>query len=194
MPRPSKDEKPVSGRVEIPEVPLRPASVSRKGLLLLVMYVLGIPVFLVMLIPPITGGWILLHQYILYRTDERWHEFSLFEFATQTLDEELAGNLGWPELAACNRFREAVAPGPTAGGEVPEGCPQLSPWQSWLLHPAAYPEWHRRVERVLRAVPVSSVLFFFGLLLAFLLRLFGTDWKPRLPHFSSARSPGNEVS
>ena len=65
----------------------------------------------------------------------------------------------------------------SCSGRATQECPQLGPAQSWLLHPASSSEWHRRVAGASTAVPVSSLLFFFGLILSFLFRLFGADWK-----------------
>ena len=179
MPQPSRDEKPISDGGRMAEVPRRLASASRKGLLMLAMFALGVPVFLVLLGPPIAGGWILVQQYALYRDDGRWREFSLFELTTLTLDEKLAANLRWPGLTACYGFRETQGAGPA--GRAAQECPHLGPAQSWLLHPTSSSEWHRRVAGVSRAVPVSSLLFFLGLVLSFLLRLFGANWKFRSP-------------
>ena len=173
----------------MPVAPRRLVSASRKWLLMLAMFALGIPVFFVMLGPPIAGGWILWRQYALYREDGRWRAFSLLELATLTLDENLAANLRWPGLAACKGFRETQMAGPSE--RATQECPQLGPAQSWLLHPPSSSEWHRRVAGAFRAVPVSSLLFFLGLILSFLLRLFGGDWKlrsssPPAPASSSA--------
>lgn len=193
MPRPPHDEETKSNTGGMPVVPRRLVSGSRKGLLMLVMFALGIPVFFVMLAPPLAGGWILWQQYALYRDDGRWREFSLFELATLTLDENLAANLHWPGLAVCNGLLEAAPPGPNGAGALEraaEECPQPSPAQSWLLHPPSSPEWPKRVAGGFRAVPVSSLLFFFGLVLSFLLRLYGANWKLRSPSpFAPESSP-----
>ena len=79
MPRPPHNQEPLSdgGVMPAPEAPRRLVSASRKWLLMLVMFALGIPVFLVMLGPPIAAGWILWQQYALYRDDGRWRAFSL---------------------------------------------------------------------------------------------------------------------
>jgi hypothetical protein len=153
---------------------------------MLVMFVLGAPVFLVMLGPPIAGGWILWYQYALYRDDGRWREFSFFELTTLTLDKNLAADLRWPGLAVCNGFPETESA--VASEQSTQECPQLGPAQSWLLQPPPFSEWHRRVAGVFRVVPVSSVLFFLGLALSFFLRLGGLDWKLRPPPPAPASS------
>ena len=179
MSRPPHDEEPIADGGGMPHSPHRLVFASRKWLLMLVMFTLGAPVFLVMLGPPIAGGWILWHQFALYQDDGRWHAFSFFELTTLTLDEDLAGKLRWPGLAVCNGFPGTQS---AEGSEQTTGeCPQLGPAQSWLLHPPPSAEWHGPVAGVFRAVPVSSVLFLLGLVLSFLFRLGGLDWKLRAP-------------
>jgi hypothetical protein len=191
MHRPPHDEVPITNGGGMPNAPHRLVFASRKWLLMLVMFVLGAPVFLVMIGPPIAGGWILWHQYALYRDDGRWREFSFFELTTLTLDKDLAANLRWPGLAVCDGFSGAESAG--ASERSTQECPQLGPAQFWLLHPPPFSKWPGRVAGVFRAVPVSSALFFLGLVLASFLRLGGLDWKlrpppPALPAGSSAAS------
>ena len=165
---------PISGRRERQVDPTKYVFTSRRWLLLLVMYTLGLPVFFAILIPPAIGGWILWHQYTLYREEGRWHEFSLYGLSTLTLNENLAARLGVPGLAACSAYPPTVLP------SVPsEECPQLGPWQSWLLHPTTYPQWHTRAKGLSDSIPVSSVCFLIGLILSFVLQFFGMDWRFR---------------
>ena len=114
MPESNQSEEPISGRGEKQVVPSRYVFASRRWLLLLVMYTLGLPVFFAILIPPAIGGWILWHQYALYREEGRWHEFSLYGLATLTLDERIATRLGWPSLAGCGGYQSAVPTSPNS--------------------------------------------------------------------------------
>ena len=200
MPQPPEEEQGLASG-ETPKEPRLRDSSNRKWVLYLVMLVLGLPVVFVMLAPPFAGGWILWNQIALYRQDEGWREFSLFDLATGTVEPELAANIRWPGLAVCNEFRGADTFG--NAGRPPSGrdptCPQLGPWQSWLLSPASFPEWHRRVAGAFRFVPVSSLLFLFGLMLSYLLRLFGADWRfrtapPAPPPVSSSATPAELTS
>ena len=179
MPLPPHDEEPRPDNGGMPAEPPRPVFSSRKWLIMLAMFTLGAPVFLVMLGPPIAGGWILWHQVALYRDDGRWHRFSFFELMTLTVDDDLAANLRWPGLAVCRGFSETQRDGDSE--QASEECPQLGPAQTWLLHPPPSSEWHASVAGVFRAVPVSSALFLLGLVLSFLLQMAGLDWKPRSP-------------
>lgn len=183
MPESQQVEEPISGSGEKPVDPARFVFTSRKWLLLLVMYTLGLPVFFAVLAPPAAGSWILWHQYALYREQGRWHEFSLYGLATLTLDGNLAERLAWPGLAACEGYQSVVlGTEPSNAGpseSASRDCPQLGPWQSWLLHPTSYPVWHMRVERLFRSIPVSSVFFLIGLMLSFVLQFFGMDWRFR---------------
>ena len=201
MPPLPEEGKPISGSGKMPERPSRRVSLIRRQMLFLAMFILGLPVILVMLGPPLVGSWILWRQFALFQEDGQWHRFSLFELATRTADQKLAVSLGWPSLAVCNEFQETAGSGSSAGVLPSEqfhpNCSELGPWQSWLLRPASLLAWHRRVAGVFRFVPVSSALFLLGLISSYLLRLFGTDWRflggpPEPPPLGgSARSPGN---
>ena len=183
MPESHHGEEPLSGKDNQQANPARYVFASRRWLLLLVMYILGLPVFFAILVPPSVGGWILWHQYALYREEGRWHEFSLYRLATLTVDEGLTARLLWPGLAACTEYRSDVpstgSSGPDLSQAASEECPQLGPWQSWLLHPSVYPQWHTRAKGLLESIPVSSVFFLIGLLLSFVLQFFGMDWRFR---------------
>ena len=184
MPSTPEDEK-MAGKGGTPEQPIPPAQFAfqRKFLLIVGMVVLGLPVFLVLLSPPLVGAWILWHQFALYENDARWRPFSVSEWVTYTVDQDLAENLGWPGLASCNQFR-ALAVSDSGGGvldteQMPRGCPELGPWQSWLLKPTALFGWHRYLAPILQTIPISSLLFLLGLMVAYLLRFFGWRWRRR---------------
>jgi hypothetical protein len=171
------------GRKPEPMPAPSPYASPKKLLLIFAMIVLGLPVFLVLLAPPVAGSWILGHQFILYRNDARWRPFSVFEWATGTADRDLAANLGRPELASCNEFRATAGSDSTArvptSEQIQQACPALSPWQAWLLSPTAWLGLHRYLAPVLRVIPVSSLLFLLGAIAAYLLRLVGLEWRSR---------------
>jgi hypothetical protein len=147
------------------------------------MIVLGLPVSVALLAPAGAGAWILWHQFAAYRTAARWRPFSVFEWATHTVDWDLAANLGRPELASCNEFRATAGSDSTArvptSEQIQRGCPDLSPWQAWLLSPTAWLGLHRYLAPLLRFIPVSSLLFLLGAIVAYLLRLIGLEWRAR---------------
>lgn len=170
------------GRPEQPIPPVQPAF-QRKLLLILGMAVLGLPVFLVLLGPPLAGAWILWNQFALYRNDARWRPSSVFEWVTDTVDQDLAENLGWPGFASCSEFQQ-IEVSDSGGGvltreQVQRGCPELGPWQSWLLKPTALFGLHRYLAPILQTIPISSLLFLLGLIAAYLLGLIGGGWRAR---------------
>ena len=182
MPSTPEDEK-MAGKGGTPEQPSPPAQFAfqRKFLLIVGMVVLGLPVFLVLLSPPLVGAWILWHQFALYENDARWRPFSVSEWMTDTVDQDLAENLGWPGLASCSEFQQ-IEVSDSGGGaltreQVQGGCPELGPWQSWLLKPTALFGWHRYLAPILQTIPISSLLFLLGLTVAYLLRFFGWRWR-----------------
>lgn len=158
-----------------------PSSIQRKLLLILTMLVLGLPVIVVMLAPPSAGGWILWRQVALYRQDGRWRALSLFELATYTVDREFSDALRWPGVSSCSEFVSSRSPAEKLTGSssarstgvTTARCPELSPAQSWLLSPESPSGGHRFLTRVLRAIPVSSLLFLLGLITAYFFRLIG---------------------
>ncbi|MGH9784786.1 MAG: hypothetical protein ACRD88_11415 [Terriglobia bacterium] len=173
------------GKGRRPKPPTLPAphSSPKKLILAVAIVVLGLPVFVVLLAPPGVGAWILGHQFILYQKDARWRPFSIFEWGTHTVDQDLAASLRRPELASCNQFRElagsdSAARVPTSE-QIQRSCPDLGPWQAWLLSPNAWSGFHRYLAPVLRVIPVSSLLFLFGAIVAYLLRLVGLEWRAR---------------
>jgi len=182
---PAESKGPISGGGKAPQKPapsLPAAPASRKWIIYLAIFVLGLPVFLVMFGPPAAGGWILWEQFALYWHDGSWRELSLFSLATRTVDPNLAGNLRWPDLAVCHEFEgtsasgnAAVSPSESAGN----ACPQLGPVGSWLLHPDKFSAWHGGVAGVFRFLPVSGLLFLLGLVSSYLLRLFSLERRPR---------------
>ena len=185
MPPTPEDEIILAGKGRRPQPPFPPAPFSspRKLILTFAMIVLGLPVFVVLLAPAGAGAWILGHQFILYRNDARWRPFSVFEWGTHTMDRDLAANLGRPELASCNQFREIASSDSTArvptSEQILRGCPDLGPWQAWLLSPNAWLGLHRYLAPVLRVTPVSSLLFLCGAVVAYVLRLVGLKWRAR---------------
>ena len=156
-----------------------PGSLQKKLLLILSMLILGMPVFAVFLGPIFAGGWILWFQIALYRQDSQWRAFSLFELVTRTVDREISERLQWPALSSCNEIGSSRKPGANSErspGESVSGarkprCPDLGPVESWLFSPETPSGWHRNLTRVLRAIPVSSLLFLLSLIGSFLLRL-----------------------
>jgi len=173
----------MAGKGGTPEQPSPPApfAFQRKLLLIVGMVVLGLPVFLVLLSPPLVGAWILWHQFALYENDARWRPFSAFQWVTDTVDQDLAENLGWPGLASCNQFR-SLAFSDSSGGvldteQIQRRCPQLGPWQAWLLSPNALVGLRGYLAPILRFLPISSLLFLLGLIVAYLLRFFGWRWR-----------------
>ncbi|MBF8306099.1 MAG: hypothetical protein HW398_1287 [Acidobacteria bacterium] len=161
MPPTPEDEIRMAGKGRRPGPPVPPApSSSPKGMILsFAMIILGLPVF------------------------ARWRPFSVLEWATHTVDRDLAVNLGRPELASCNQFREIASSDSTArvptSEQILRGCPDLGPWQAWLLSPNAWFGVHRYLAPVLRVTPVSSLLFLCGAVVAYVLRLVGMKWRAR---------------
>ena len=185
MPPTPEDERVMAGEGRRPE-PLTPpaqSSFQKKLILIFAMIVLGLPVFLVLLVPPVAGAFILWHQFAAYRNDSRWRRFSVYEWGTATVDQDLAAKLGRPELASCNQFRESARSDSTSGAptseQIQRECPDLGPWQTWLLRPNTWLGLHRYLAPVLRFIPVSSLLFLFGAIVACLLRLVGLEWRAR---------------
>ena len=176
-----EESKEAAGARKAPEPPRQQEryAFQRKALIVLAMLVLGLPVFVVLFSPPVAGGLILWHQIGLYRQDGRWRAFSLFELATNTVDRDLTDKLRWPALSLCSetgRNREpAENPNGLSGQRIPVGieggCAELGPAQSWLLRPNASSGWHRNLVRVLRFIPVSSLLFLVGLTISYVFRL-----------------------
>jgi len=185
VPPTPEDEIILAGKGRRPQPPFPPAPFSspRKLILTFAMIVLGLPVFVVLLAPAGAGAWILGHQFILYQNDARWRPFSLFEWGTHTVDPDLAANLGRPELASCYEFRATAGSDSTArvptSEQIQRGCPDLSPWQAWLLSPTAWLGLHRYLAPALRFIPVSSLLFLLGAIMAYVLRLVELKWRSR---------------
>ena len=185
MPPIPEDEKRVADKGGTPEQPIPTvrSSFQKQIVLILAMAVLGLPVLVVVLGPPMTGAWILWRQFARYRTDARWRQFSVFEWTTHTVEQDLAEDLGWPGLASCSEFRKSALSGSgqevVAAAQASGRCPELGPAQAWLLNPDAYFEWHRYVAPVLRFIPLSSVLFLLGLIAAYLLRVVSLERGPR---------------
>ena len=183
MPPTPEDEMKMAGRGRKPEPESAPTSSPKKLLLIFTMIVLGLPVFVVLLVPPAGGAWILWQQYAAYQKDSRWRPFSVFGWATHTVDPDLAASLGRPALASCNEFRESE--GSDAAVRIPtseqirRSCPELGAWQAWLLSPDAWVRLRQSVARALQVIPVSSLLFLLGAIAAWLLRLFGLEWRAR---------------
>ena len=177
----SEDSTEAAGRRETPKQPGQqvPDSLQKKLLLVLSMLVLGMPVFIVLFGPVFAGGWILWYQFALYRQDGQWRAFSLFELVTRTVNREISDELQWPTLSSCSEIGSSRkpganserSPGESVSGALKPRCPNLSPVESWLLSPESPSGWHRNFTRVLRAIPVSSLLFLLGLIGSFLLRL-----------------------
>ena len=180
FPRP-EDGKEAAGPRTAPEPPRRqePYAFQRKLLIVLAMLVLGLPVFVILFFPPVAGGLILWHQIKLYRQDGRWRAFSLFEFATNTVDRDLTEKLRWPALSTCSELGRSLEPaekpsglsGQTIPGALESRCAELGPALSWLLRPNASSGWHRNLVRVLRFIPISSLLFLVGLIISYVFRL-----------------------
>jgi hypothetical protein len=184
MPSTPEGEK-MAGKGGKPAQPIPPvqSNLQKKLLLLTGMIVLGLPVFLVLLGPPLVGAWILWHQFALYENDARWRPFSVFQWVTDTVDQDLAENLGWPGLASCNQFRSPAVSDSDGGvfdiEQIQRECPELGPWQAWLLSPNALFGLRGYLVPVLRFIPISSLLFLLGLIAAYLLRFFGWRWRTR---------------
>lgn len=200
MPPTPEDARKMAGPVRRTEPPALPprSSPPKKLILTVTMFVLALPVFVVLLIPTGAGAWILGHQFILYRSDAHWRPFSVFDWGTHTVDRDLAANLIRPELASCVEFRERAGPDSKArvptSEQIRQACPDLSPWQVWLLSPEAWFGLHRYLTPVLRFLPVSSLLFLMGAIVAYLLRLVGLEWHsrarpPAAPPLSPATAP-----
>ena len=185
MPPTPEDEMKMAGRGRKSEPLPPPASYSspKKLLLIFAMIVLGLPVFVVLLVPPGAGAWILWRQFAAYQNDDRWRPFSVFQWATHTVDRDLAANFGRPELASCNEFQESAGSDSPArvptSEQIRRSCPDLGAWQAWLLSPDTWVGLHRHLARVLRVIPVSSLLFLLGAITAWLLRLVGLEWRAR---------------
>ena len=203
FPRP-EDGKEAAGARKAPEPPRQqePYAFQRTLLIVLAMLVLGMPVFVVLFSPPFAGGWILWHQSKLYRQDGRWRAFSLFELVTHTVDRDLTERLGWSGLSSCSelgRNREpAEKPSGLSGQTIPGGlesrCAELGPLESWLLHPDTPSGWHRNLERTLRFIPVSSLLFLVGLIISYVFRLTEIGRRARKPSPAPPPATGSGIS
>ena len=199
-----EDSAEAAGRRQTPKQPVQqvPDSLQKKLLLVLSMLVLGSPVFVVLFSPVFAGGWILWFQIALYRQDGRWRAFSLFELATRTVDREFSDELQWPALSSCNEIESSRkptenppgSPGENVSGALKPRCPDLGPVESWLLSPESPSGWHRNLTRLLRAIPVSSLLFLLCLITSYLLRLIETGRRHRKASRASPRPGSSGIS
>ncbi|MBI4465294.1 MAG: hypothetical protein HY647_11370 [Acidobacteria bacterium] len=159
------------------------SSLYKKIALWVFLSAIGLPI-IAFLLSPLFGGFLILRaQMALYRQQGSWVSLSLLETATYTVDKRLANKLYWPTLSSCQETHiglESLRNQNHLGAEemnalVKQRCPQLHPWQRWLLYPTSRPRFHRIASFSLHRISASFLLLATSLWMFYLVGIMG--WK-----------------
>lgn len=159
------------------------SSVYKKIALWVFLSAIGLPIIIFLLSPLLGGFLILWAQTALYRQEGSWASLSILETATYTVDKRLADKLYWPTLSSCKETHiglESLKNQKHLGAEemnalVKQQCPQLHPWQRWLLYPTSSPWFHRIASFALNRISASFLLLATSLLMFYVVGIIG--WK-----------------